>query len=123
MASSSPYKNTSLSYTSIYLMMSKRCYSTEEVLQCLDEDSDSHFSNHDSESDKNDSEIDVVSFNPMDNPSNVIQQVSPSSRPPSDGVQWNFHSLDNVPSDAFQQSSPDVSTSISSSTLPSSPIL
>ena len=87
MASSSPYKNTALLYTSIYLEMSKRCYFAEEVLQCLDEDSDSHFSNDDSESDENDSEIDVVSFNPFDNPSNVIQQVSPSSHPPSDGIQ------------------------------------
>ena len=123
MASSSWYENTSLSYTSIYLMMSKRCYSAEEVLQCLDEDSDSHFYNDDSETDENDSEIDVVSFNPVDNPSNLIQQVSPSSHPPSDGVQQNFHILDNVPSDAFRQPSPDVSTSTSSSTLPSSPIL
>ena len=66
--------------------MSKRRYSAEEVVQCLDEDSDSHFSNDNSESIENYSEIDVVSFNPMDNPSNVIQQVSPSSRPPSDCV-------------------------------------
>ena len=65
MASSSPYKNTSLSYTSIYLTISKKHYSAEEVLQCLDEDSDSHFSNDNSESDENYSEIDVVSFNPM----------------------------------------------------------
>ena len=100
--------------------MSKRRYSAEEVLQCLNDDSDSHFSNYDSESDENDSEIDIISFNPTDNPSNII---SPSSLPPSDGVQPNFHILDNVPSDAFRQPSPDVSTSTSSSTLPSSPIL
>ena len=102
--------------------MSKKCYSAKEVLQCLDEDSDSHFSDDDSDSDENDSEIDVVSLHPMDNPSNLIQQVSPAHAC-SDGVQWNFHSLDNVPSCAFRQPSPDVSTSTSSSTLPSSPIL
>ena len=104
--------------------MSKKHYSAEEVLQCLNEDNDSHFSDDDSDSDENDSEIDVVSLHPMDNPSNVIQQVStPSPRPPCDGVQLDFHCLDNVPSHALWQQSPDVSTSTSSSTLPSSPIL
>ena len=106
--------------------MSKKHYSAEEVLQCLNEDSDSHFSNDDSDSDsdENDSEIDVVSLHPMNNPSNFIQQVStPSAPPPCDGIQRDFPSLDNVPSYAFRQPSPDVSTSTSSSTLPSSPIL
>ena len=72
--------------------MSKKHYSAKEVPQCLDEDSDSHFSDDDSDSDsdsdENDSEIDVISFHPMDNPSNVIQQVStPSALLPCDGIQ------------------------------------
>ena len=84
--------------------MSKKRYSSKQVLQCLDEDSDSHFfdDDSDSDSDENDSEIDVVSLHPMDNPSNFIQQVSTlSAPPPCDGIQWDFHSLDNVPSHAF----------------------
>ena len=51
--------------------MSKKRYSAEEVLACLDEDSDSPILTNDSDPEHDsdsDSYIDVVSLHPMDNP-------------------------------------------------------
>ena len=107
--------------------MSKKRYSAEEVLRCLDEDSDSQFSggHSNSDNDGDDSEIDVLSLHPIDNPSYSIRQVHDTSSPsPSNDDERNFHNMKNVPSSTFRQHIvDDISTTTSSSSEhPSSPI-
>ena len=83
--------------------MSKKRYSAEEVLACLDEDSDSPICTDDSDPEHDsdsDSYIDVVSLHPMDNPSVSIWHVlDPGTNSPAvpDNTSPKFHNMDNLP--------------------------
>ena len=83
--------------------MSKKRYSAEEVLACLDEDSDSPISTDDSDPEDDsdsDSYIDVVSLHPMDNPAASIRHVlHPGTNSPSlpDNTSPKLHNMDNLP--------------------------
>ena len=83
--------------------MSKKHYSAEEVLACLDEDSDSPISTDDSDPEHDsdsDSYIDVVSLHPMDNPAASIRCVlHPGTNSPSlpDNTSPKLHNMDNLP--------------------------
>ena len=83
--------------------MSKKHYSAEEVLACLDKDSDSPISTDDSDpkhDSDSDSYIDVVSLHPMDNPAASIRRVlDPGTNSPAvpDNTSPKFHNMDNLP--------------------------